>query len=248
MEQNRKKMKKTAGRCPAAAIMAAILVLSAGNLAAVQASDINLETNAASLELSSASAVEAYEGEEGSAAPQTLDDVAKIYSFSVDGNTVSLPASVEDMKAAGFGFDGYSDEDKLQANAFAGIYLSYNGSDAYKSLKADIYGDKTDRVPFKDGKIARISIDKDREETMGIEFKTADGIAVGDPVQKVLDLYGTPTNDNGKDLLNYFFTTDMAKKGLIEEAQKMSPATDKLAINYDGDGIITAITMAYLPE
>ncbi len=177
--------------------------------------------------------------------PKTLEDVARVYSFSIDDTAISLPASPGQMKAAGFGFDRYSEADIVPANTLAGVKLNH-GAEAPddQCLDAAVYGSRDQNVSITAAKVASVSIKKEQAEAMGILFKNGDGIALGDPVSKVRDLYGKPSEDTGNNEIRYQFTRDMYNAKLIKKSQVFY---ELFQVSYDGSGMITGITMTYLP-
>jgi len=183
---------------------------------------------------------------EATAFPQTLEDVARLYSFSIDGTSISLPATFDDMRTVDLTLDDVITSDTVRANTYSGIRL-HNSKGA--EFKVDLYGSKDTDVAMDQSKIVHIDVKEKDAEALGIHFETADGITFGDSIDKAVRLYGGTLKDNESGpSLYYRFTEEMAKQGLIGQDQSLSAFEENCAFYADKDGKINHIVMTYNPE
>ena len=188
--------------------------------------------------------VSAEEAVEGSDFPETFEELAEIYSFTVDGTAIHLPTTFDEMKTVGLSQDGYITSNKIRANTITGMEL-YNSEGA--AMKIDVFGDEKKDVLKKEAKIIKIDVTKEAIDELGIDFTAAGGFRMGDSIYDVQKRYGGKVVEETPErlALSCRFTFLMAEKGCIDDSKILSPFFEDFTIHADQDGCINHIVLKY---
>lgn len=121
----------------------------------------------------------------------------KDFSFELEGKSLSLPCSLEDLKAAGFEVDAeytnVGEDYIINPNEYEYATVKYNGEwDSY--LTVYFVNDSSEAKKVSECQVGGIACSSyDSEYKMQFELVFAGGITVGSTMDEVIAVYGEPT-------------------------------------------------------
>lgn len=171
------------------------------------------------------------------------EEDAQTYTFTLEGDTFTLPIKVEDFLAKGWepnlssdGFDhdmsGISVMDKI---------LVKNG----KCVYVTVINYSENAAPAMDCYIGKVTVNT---MTDGIaEFKTEAGIRLGSPLDEVEAVYGEPVNESDTEIMYSFseLKKKEEKEKMYNEAEETNSLVDSAEADYAVHGRIGDDHMTY---
>lgn len=175
------------------------------------------------------------------------EDLAKIYTFTLDGKEFSLPCSISDFQEIGWDFTYSNDMDvKIPGKTTDGAWFT-NNDDSDSEIYLYFINATGDAHEMKDCRVIGIEITEGYFEN--VDFSTADGITIGSSREDVDTIYGVP-EDADEDYYLYEFFAQYGDEG--DDCFPFSDGkdTDEMEIQFEDD-VVSEINMKYyklLPE
>ena len=180
------------------------------------------------------------------ALPKNLDELAQKYCFKINGIAISLPTTYDEMRTVGYSTDGYITSDTVKANTVTGSEI--HNSDGLR-MNIELFGSKDSDVSREEAKIISVDVRDINGYAQGIIFETADGISLGDSIEKVEQLYGEKRKEielsGGGFKVDTSFALKMKEQGIIDQDQYSSIAHEGLSFTADKSGTINHIYMTF---
>ena len=121
-------------------------------------------------------------------AEEELDPVSQIYTFTLNGDTYTLPCTVAELTENGWNLGSGS----LDANTYARAMGCYeDGTETVIFEVANVT--EEDGVDLSELVVVGVKVEQKFLEVEGYEFETFDGVKPGMKVDEVRELYGEPS-------------------------------------------------------
>lgn len=128
-----------------------------------------------------------------------MDPVSCIYTFTLNGDTYTLPCKVTDFTENGWDLGGGT----LDANKYASTIGFYKGGSEYVSFEV-LNDTEEDGVALAELKVVAVKVTQSFVDIEGNDFVTADGIRPGMTLDEVKECYGEPFSENSS-YISYHF-------------------------------------------
>ena len=137
-----------------------------------------------------------------------MDPVSRIYTFTLNGDTYTLPCQVTDFTENGWDLGSGT----LDANTYARTIGVHNGGS--ENVTFEVMNDtEEDGVELANLKVVSVKVTKSFVDVDGNDFVTADGLRPGMTVDEVKALYGEPSSENSS-YIGYHFQNRYETDGL----------------------------------
>lgn len=128
-----------------------------------------------------------------------MDPVSRIYTFTLNGDTYTLPCKVTDFTENGWDLGGGT----LDANKYARTIGFYKGGSEYVTFEV-MNDTEEDGVELANLKVVSVKVEQNFADAEGNEFVTADGLRLGMTLDEVKALYGEPSTEKSS-YIGYHF-------------------------------------------
>ena len=128
-----------------------------------------------------------------------MDPVSRIYTFTLNGDTYTLPCPVTDFTENGWNLGSGT----LDANTYARTIGFHNGGSEYVTFEV-MNGTEEDGVELTNLKVVSVKVTQSFVDVDGNEFETLDGLHLGMTLDEVKALYGEPFSENSS-YISYHF-------------------------------------------
>ena len=130
---------------------------------------------------------------------EEMDPVSHIYTFTLNGDTYTLPCKVTDFTENGWDLGGGT----LDANKYTRTIGFYKGGSEYVTFEV-LNDTEEDGVALAELKVVAVKVTQSFVDVEGNDFVTADGIRLGMTVDEVKECYGEPFSENSS-YISYHF-------------------------------------------
>lgn len=128
-----------------------------------------------------------------------MDPVSRIYTFTLNGDTYTLPCKVTDFTENGWNLGGGT----LDAKKYARTIGFYKGGSEYVTFEV-MNDTEEDGVELANLKVVSVKVEQNFADAEGNEFVTADGLRLGMTLDEVKALYGEPSTEKSS-YIGYHF-------------------------------------------
>lgn len=132
-------------------------------------------------------------------AVEELDPVSRIYTFTLNGDTYTLPCRVTDFTENGWDLGGGT----LDANTYARTIGFHKGGSEYVTFEV-MNDTEEDGVELAKLKVVSVKVEQSFADAEGNEFETLDGLHLGMTLDEVKALYGEPSTEKSS-YIGYHF-------------------------------------------
>lgn len=132
-------------------------------------------------------------------AVEELDPVSRIYTFTLNGDTYTLPCRVTDFTENGWDLGGGT----LDANTYARTIGFHKGGSEYVTFEV-MNDTEEDGVELAKLKVVSVKVEQSFADADGNEFETLDGLHLGMTLDEVKALYGEPSTEKSS-YIGYHF-------------------------------------------
>ena len=171
----------------------------------------------------------------------SLDDIADIYQFTLDGRSYAMPCMLQELLNDGWE-PGLADPDTdTLAERSYSVYTLYKGD---ASVGVSVANFQESAIPMGQGTLIEINISSDSKA----EFQTGKGLKIGDSVSRVTELYGDETYSNDNHAIEYCYLRQLGYQEGINGIMQEYTLEDSFKIQWDSADKIDYIQMKYLNE
>lgn len=171
----------------------------------------------------------------------TLDDIADIYKFTLDGKTYALPCDLQDLLD-----DGWTTRlidpstDTMSARTYSSMIL-YKGDSMVSFCIANF---EETEITVSQSKVIKIEVSSNDN----VAFQTGKGLKIGDDFTRVTELYGSETYGSYDDGVEYCYLRQLGMQENIIGIMKEYTLEDYFKVQWDSSGKIDYIEMKFLNE
>ena len=168
-----------------------------------------------------------------------LDPVSLIYTFTLNGDTYTLPCPVTDFTENGWDLGSGT----LDANTYARTVGFYNGGSEYVTFEV-MNDTEEDGVELANLKVVSVKVEQSFVDVDGNEFETLDGLRLGMTLDEVKALYGEPSTENSSYLVYHF--QDQVDTETLRGLGDVYIGEDSLYVyTEEGSDIVTRIDLQF---
>lgn len=168
-----------------------------------------------------------------------MDPVSLIYTFTLNGDTYTLPCKVTDFTENGWDLGGGT----LDANTYARTIGFHNGGSEYVSFEV-MNDTEEDGVELANLKVVSVKVTQSFVDVDGNEFETLDGLHLGMTLDEVKALYGEPSTEKSSYLAYHF--QDQVDTEALRGLGDVYVGEDSLYVyTEEGSDIVTRIDLQF---
>ena len=168
-----------------------------------------------------------------------MDPVSRIYTFTLNGDTYTLPCQVTDFTENGWNLGSGT----LDANTYARTIGVHNGGS--ENVTFEVMNDtEEDGVELANLKVVSVKVTKSFVDVDGNDFVTADGLRPGMTVDEVKALYGEPSSENSS-YIGYHFQNQYETDELRSLGVAYAGEDSLYAYKEAGSDIVNRIELQY---
>ena len=168
-----------------------------------------------------------------------MDPVSRIYTFTLNGDTYTLPCKVTDFTENGWNLGSGT----LDANTYARTIGYHKGGSEYVAFEV-LNDTEEDGVEMANLKVVSVKVTQSFVDVEGNEFVTADGLRLGMTLDEVKALYGEPTSENAS-YISYHFQNRYETDGLRGLGDAYAGEDSLYAYTEEGSDIVNRIDLQY---
>ena len=168
-----------------------------------------------------------------------LDPVSRIYTFTLNGVTYTLPCQVTDFTENGWNLGSGT----LDANTYARTIGFHNGGSEYVTFEV-MNDTEEDGVELANLKVVSVKVTQSFVDVDGNEFVTADGLHLGMTLDEVKELYGVPSSEKSS-YIGYHFQDRYETDGLRGLGDAYVGEDSLYAYTEEGSDIVIRIELQY---
>lgn len=168
-----------------------------------------------------------------------VDPVSSIYTFTLNGDTYTLPCKVTDFTENGWNLGSGT----LDANTYARTIGYHKGGSEYVAFEV-LNDTEEDGVEMANLKVVSVKVTQSFVDVEGNEFVTADGLRLGMTLDEVKALYGEPTSENAS-YISYHFQNRYETDGLRGLGDAYAGEDSLYAYTEEGADIVNRIDLQY---
>ena len=124
-------------------------------------------------------------------AQEETDPVSHIYTFTLNGDTYTLPCKVTDFTDNGWDLGSGT----LDASTYARTTGFYKGGSEYVIFEV-LNDTEENSVDLSELTVVAAEVTQNFMDVEGYEFETADGIHLGMTIDEIKEIYGEPSSEN----------------------------------------------------
>ena len=175
------------------------------------------------------------------AVEEETDSVSHIYTFTLNGDTYTLPCKVTSFTENGWDLGNGT----LDANTHARTIGYYEGGSEY--VQFEVMNDTDENgVDLSDLTVVGVSVTQSFADTEGYEFETADGICPGMTIDEIKEIYDEPSSENSSYISYHFQERYEAGDGGLRGLGIAYIGEDSFyAYKKDGSDIVERIELQY---
>lgn len=166
-------------------------------------------------------------------------DIDDIYTFTLNGDTYTLPCAVTEFTDNGWNFENGT----LDANTYARVFGYYE--DNQESITFEV-ANLTDEKDVELSKLMVVGVQVSQKNTVedGYEFETTDGIIPGMTTDEIKKVYGEPKYEH-ETYMEYCFMERYETEG-IRSLGNMYAGEDAFTLYMDEEeDIVTRVSLEY---
>lgn len=172
---------------------------------------------------------------------EETDPVSRIYTFTLNGDTYTLPCKVTDLTENGWDLGSGT----LDADSYARTIGYYKGGSEYVSFEV-MNDTKEDGVDLSELIVVSVKVTQSFLDTEGYEFETADGICPGMTLDEIKELYGEPSSENSSYISYHFLERYETADGSLRGLGDAYIGEDSFyAYKKDGSDLVDCIELEY---
>lgn len=158
---------------------------------------------------------------------EELDPVSHIYTFTLNGETYTLPCTVKELTENGWDLGSGT----LDANTYARALGYYEGGSEYITFEV-LNATEENGVDLSELEIVGVKVTSAFTNVEGYEFLTLDGLCPGMNIEDVVTLYGEPKSENDS-YISYSFQEmyTLEDIGELRGLGNMYAGEDRLYVN-----------------
>lgn len=171
----------------------------------------------------------------------TMEDIADIYRFTLDGKAYSMPCSLKELLDDGWepGLTNAS-TDTLDGRTYS-VYVLYKGD---ASVSVSVANFEESPATVEKGTLIEITATSDGKA----DFQTGKGLKIGDDSSRVTQLYGSETYSASDNVVEYSYLRQLGFQENISGIMREYTLEDNFHIQWDSSGKVNYIQMKYLNE
>lgn len=168
-----------------------------------------------------------------------MDPVSRIYTFTLNGDTYTLPCKVTDFTENGWDLGGGT----LKANSYARTIGFHKGGS--ECVTFEVMNDtEEDGVELANLKVVSVKVTQSFVDIEGNEFVTADGVHPGMTLDEVKALYGEPFSEKSS-YISYHFQKQYETDGLRGLGDAYAGEDSFCAYRAEGSDIVNRIELQF---
>lgn len=171
----------------------------------------------------------------------TIEDIADIYRFTLDGKSYAMPCGFQELLDDGWD-PGLADPevDTLEAQSYS-VYTLYKGE---KSVSVAVANFRESTILLGQGTVIEVTVFTEDK----VEFQTGKGLKIGDNASNITELYGSETYSNSDNIIEYRYLRQLGYQDDLMGIMREYTLEDCFRIQWDSSDKINYIQMKYLNE
>lgn len=174
-------------------------------------------------------------------AEEETDPVSRIYTFTLNGDTYTLPCKVTDLTENGWDLGSGT----LDANTYARTIGFYKGGS--EPVTFEVMNDTEENdVDLEELTVVAVKVTQSFVDTEEYEFETADGIHPGMTIDEIKELYGEPSTESSSYISYHFQERYETGTGELRGLGDVYAGEDSFDVyREEGTDIVTRIELQY---